>query len=214
MKDLSLFTTENGVASLILRKIPFTKEAFVHIRDSCACDQLLKECIDVCRMAGAEKVYAAGHENLKRYPLYCDIYRYDLSRENMGSTDAAAIPICPEQTEWWRQLYNQKMADVPAASPLTVRDTEELIREGTAYYVCRDCATIGIGVAGGGEIYAVASLLPGAGREVVLALAACTEGAVISLRVADNNEKACRLYRSLGFSASVKEESWYKIFEC
>ena len=34
MKDFPVFTTENGVASLILKEIPYRGEAYIHLRDS------------------------------------------------------------------------------------------------------------------------------------------------------------------------------------
>ena len=214
MRDLPFFTTQNGVASLILKKIPFTKEAYVHIRDSLACDALLKECVDVCRMAGAERIYATGHKDLEKYPLFCCVYRFVISKEQLHATDAVAVPLVVEQADWWRQQYNQKMAGVPAASPLTAREVEELVREGKAYYICRECAILGIGVAHDGQIQALASLLPGAGKDTVLALAGCLKDAAISLTVASNNTKACELYKGLGFTESDIETKWYKIFKC
>ena len=214
MKDISFFTTQNGVASLILKKIPFTKEAYVYIRDSHSCDALLKECVDICRMAGAERIYATGHSDLEQYPLFCSVYRYDICKEQFTGTDASAVPLALEQIDWWRQHYNQKMAGVPAASPLTVREVEELAREGRAYYICKECVILGIGVAYDGQIQAVAALIPGAGKDIVLALADCLKDAIVSLTVASNNTKACRLYKSLGFVESGIEANWYKIFEC
>ena len=214
LNDLPFFTTDNGVASLILKKIPFTKEAYVHIRDTSSCDALLRECVDVCRMAGAEKVYATGHAELEQYPLFCHIFRYEVSSERIGETDAIAVPVSREQSDWWRQVYNKKMAGVPAASPLSLRDVETFIGEGKAFYICKDCSILGIGVAFEGEILAVASLLPGAGRDVVLALSGCLSGERIRLTVAGNNAKACSLYQAIGFAETGKEASWYKIFPC
>ena len=211
MRDIPLFTTSNGVASLYFKKIPFTKEAFIHIRDSLTCENLLAECIDFCRMAGAEYIYAAGDEMLTKYPEACSILRYCVQCTDLPSTDAVALAVQPEQKDWWRQLYNQKMIHVPTASPLSTDEVGKLIDEGKAYIVYRDCVMLGIGVAYDGEIQAVASLIPGGGKDTVLALIGCLENETVFLRVASGNEKAIGLYRSLGFERTALEGTWYKI---
>ena len=58
MKDFPVFTTDYGVSSLILREIPYRREAYIHIQDVQP-DQLaehLRECVSFCRMAGAESI--------------------------------------------------------------------------------------------------------------------------------------------------------------
>lgn len=212
MRDIPIFTTENGVASLFLKRIPFTKEAFVHIRDSQTCAALIKECVDVCRMAGAEKIYATGHGELADYPFVCDVSSYCASKNQLPETDAIALPPTLEQNQWWRQLYNQKMMQVHGAAPLSLAEVDKMICDNKAFCVYRECAVIGIGVACDGQIQAVASIVPGAGRNVVLALAGCLDGPEISLTVASTNLKALTLYGSLGFKKSALEANWYQIF--
>ena len=60
MKDLQVFTTEHGAASLILKEIPYRKLAFIHIQDvqPGGLEEHLKECVSFCRMAGAERILA------------------------------------------------------------------------------------------------------------------------------------------------------------
>lgn len=212
MRDIPMFTTENGVASLFLKKIPFTKEAFVLIRDSLSCAALVKECIDVCHMAGAEKIYAAGHDELACYPFVCSVLRFCVSKKHLPDTQSVALPVTIEQMEWWRKLYNQKMASVQTASPLSAADAEELILSGKAFYICSECAILGIGVAYEEKIHAIASVMPGAGRDTLLALSKCLQSTVISLSVASTNEKALRLYKSLGFAETEMEMNWYQIY--
>ena len=211
MRDIPVFTTENGAASLILKKIPYTKEAFVHIRDSAACEALIRECVDFCRIAGAERVFATGHIGLKQYPETCSVYRYSCKKNALPTTDAVAIPITPEQKEWWRGIYNQKMAHVPTASLLSSSDVDAMIKEQKAFYVCFDCLILGIGVAQYDEIQAIASVSPGGGREVVLALANSLDCQFVSLSVASTNVKAINLYDALGFIKTDVEGTWYEI---
>ena len=55
MKDFPVFTTENGVASLILKEVPYRGEAYIHLRDSQDPKALLEECVSFCAACGAEK---------------------------------------------------------------------------------------------------------------------------------------------------------------
>lgn len=76
MKNIPMFTTENGVASLILQEIPYRREAYVHIRCTAAPELLFRECFDFCKMAGAEKIYFTGHPLLEtRYPFHTSVLR-------------------------------------------------------------------------------------------------------------------------------------------
>ena len=75
MRDIPVFTTEYGVASLVLREIPYRQEAYICIQSSCQPGQLLAECIGFCRACGAEKIYARNHEILGKYPLHTSIIK-------------------------------------------------------------------------------------------------------------------------------------------
>ena len=55
MKDIPVFTTEFGVASLILKEIPYRREAYIRIQTTQQPQELLKECISFCRMCGPGK---------------------------------------------------------------------------------------------------------------------------------------------------------------
>ena len=211
MRDIPLFTTENGVSSLLLKKIPYTKEAFVHIRDSQSCMELIKECKDICRMAGAEEIYATGHDGLTIYPEHCAVIRYKAMADSFPETEAIAAPISLEQMPWWRQVYNQKMAHVPTAAILSEAEVEKLIAESKAYCIYKACSAVGIGVAYDGEVQAVASIAPGGGWDCVIALSKCLNCSEISLSVASTNLKAIDLYNRLGFMKMETEALWYKI---
>lgn len=212
MRNIPVFTTDNGIASLFLKRIPFTKEAFVQIRDSQSCAALIKECIDVCRMAGAEKVYATGHAELTHYPLICEVSAYTVAKNLLPTTEAVALATVPEHSAWWRQVYNEKMMPVFGAAPLSQTEVDKMICDKQAFCVYKECAVIGIGVAYDGQIHGIASIVPGAGRDGVLALAGCLGSPEVSLRVASTNLKACRLYEALGFQKAALEAAWYQIF--
>ena len=66
MKDIPVFHTEYGVASLFLREIPYRKRAHIKIQSSLEPDKLLEECIGFCRACGAEWIDAAGDPFLEK----------------------------------------------------------------------------------------------------------------------------------------------------
>ena len=212
MRDIPMFTTENGIATLVLKKIPYTKEAFVRVLDSQSCSEFLKECVEVCRMAGAENIYVTGHQSLNTLPIFCEEMRYMANKHSFPHTDAVALYATMEQLPWWRQIYNQKMSGVHAAAPLSESEVERLIRDGKAFCVYKECAIVGIGVACDGQIHALASLAQGAGPDVVLSLSKTFPEYDVSVCVASTNNKALRVYRRLGFCEAQIETKWYKLF--
>jgi hypothetical protein len=70
---------------------------------------------------------------------------------------------------------------------------------------------IGIGIASDGVISAIASVRPGAGKDIVLALCKGMTAERVCLEVAEENIKALRLYERLGFSVTSVKNIWYKI---
>ena len=56
MKDFPCFATDDGVASLILKEIPYQQEAYIRFQDvqPGRFAPFLQECVSFCRMAGAE----------------------------------------------------------------------------------------------------------------------------------------------------------------
>lgn len=211
MKDFPVFTTENGVASIVLREIPYRGEAYITLRDSLQPDALLAECIDFCKMAGAERIYATGHCLLEKYPLYTTVVKMQQLRENIAPTDACLFPVTEQTAERWRGIYNEKMRSVPNASTMSRADMKKYITGGTAYFVHKDGALLGIGIAGGEKIDALASCIPGAGERVLLALCSALFSEKIILEVATTNGRAVALYRRLGFLETEELSRWYTV---
>ena len=73
MRDFPVFTTENGVGSLVLREIPYSGIAYVTVHDSSFPTVFIKECLEFCRVVGAAQVYATGHGILEDYPLHTSV---------------------------------------------------------------------------------------------------------------------------------------------
>ncbi len=213
MKNIPLFTTEYGVASLILQEIPYTKTAYVRIQDSLQPEQLIEECRSFCSICGAEHIFAAGHPALATFPFHTSIVKMRCLRQSLPETDAALWPVLPENLETWRSVYNKRMAGVPNASWMTAADGKKLLEEGSGYFIHRSGTLLGIGKAGGSTIEAVASCCPGAGRDVVLALNHVLTGDLAVLEVASTNAPAVSLYEKLGFLACEELSRWFCLSE-
>ena len=211
MKDLPMFTTEYGVASLVLREIPYRQEAYIRIVTTEQPCELIEECAAFCRACGAEKVYATGHEVLEQYPLHTAVWLMRGSREELPPTDAALWPVLPENVDTWRSIYNERMSVVANASYMTAADATVMLESGDGYFIHRDETMLGIGKASGGMIEAVVSVCPGSGADIMGALAGVLTEDTITLEVASTNEKAIRLYERLGFIRTGERSRWYRI---
>ena len=211
MRNIPVFTTEFGVASLILREIPYTQTAYVRIQSSLSPCELLDECAGFCRAAGAERVYAVGTDIPDTYPFYTQIVRMEVSRSSLPKTEAIARPVLPENADHWRKLYNQTMKDVENTSYMDDLDVKQMLEDGDGYFVYLNDTPIGIGRGGEDHILVVASLVRGGGRDTLLALADRLSGEQLKLEVATTNARAIRLYESLGFYKTEEFPAWYKI---
>lgn len=213
MRDFPVFTTENGVGSLVLKEIPYRGIAYVTIHDSSFPTEFLKECIEFCRAAGAEKVYASGHEIVESYPFYTAVVQMSEAIESIPQTNAALFPVTEKTISRWREIYNDRMKNVDNASYLSESAGREMLKRGDGYFIHRDGDLLGIGIASGDRIDCVASVKPGSGREVVAALTHALSSDRVVLEVASTNHKAISLYESMGFIKTAEISQWYKIFD-
>lgn len=211
MKDFPFFTTQNGIASLTLKEIPYTKAAYITIRDTQQPEELLEECIAFCKMAGAEEIFASNHSILYKYPLHTQIIRMSRPREGLQDTDAALFPVGEKTVNRWCEIYNERMRRVPNFSYMSFIARKELLKKGNGYFVHRGETLLGIGIASGEMIDAVVSVKPGAGETVLLALNHALSGNRAVLEVASTNEKAIRLYERLGFIKSGCISQWHRL---
>ena len=211
MRDIPVFTTQNGVASLTLKEIPYSGAAYVKIHDSAEPALFIKECSDFCRLAGAEHVYASGSDVLKDYPLHTVILRMCCSKDILPDTDAVLFPLQEKNLNEWRELYNKRMSGIPGASFMTISDSQKILSDGNGYFVHRGNALLGIGVASLDTISCVISVVPGAGQEVLSALSRALSSDTVTLEVASTNAAAIALYQRLGFIQADEISVWYKI---
>lgn len=211
MRDFPVFTTENGVGSITLKEVTYKGIAYIKIQSSLQPEAFLQECVDFCKMAGAEKLYASGHEMLEKYPLHNAIWQMSALRECLPESDAALFPVTEKTAEQWRRIYNEKMFPVPNSSTMTRANMESLIKQGGGYFVHRGEDLLGIGIARGDTVESVIAVKPGTGREVLLALCGSLLSERVILEVASANLRAIRLYEKLGFLKTAELSRWYDV---
>ena len=211
MKDIPVFTTEHGAASLFLREIPYRKRAHIKLQATQEPEKLLDECVSFCRACGAEWIDAAGNDYLEKYPLITAIVAMQCEKAAIPETDACLFPVTENTVSKWLDIYNERMADVPNAAFMDSADGRELLKSGDGYFVHRNGELLGIGKAAGDFIDTVISVKPGAGETVMRALASVLTEDAVRLWVASANTRAVRLYERMGF-VPVKELSrWYRV---
>lgn len=211
MRDFPVFTTEYGVASLVLKEVPYREEAYIILQSALEPEKLLQECVSFCRAVGAEKVYVRGHKIAENYPLHVTVC------EMRGEIciDETLVehlwPVTEETVGKWRQLVNERMKDVDNAGTLEKRDEQEILFSGGAYFVHRAGELLGAGWIAEGELKVIASVQKGAGMRVLHTLLSAIPCEQIRLQVASTNEKAIRLYELAGLIKTSEISRWYRV---
>lgn len=213
MQDFPVFTTENGVSSLHLKQIPYKQEAYIRIRDVQPgyFAEHLAECVAFCRMAGAEHIFAAGHEKLAGYPLHTAVLEMRGTAWVDSEKLACLFPVTETTVARWRGIYQERMAFVDNASALEAREEQKIVESGGAYFVHRDGELFGIGWLEDCRLLAMAAVKKGAGETVMHTLMSLVEGAQMTLEVASTNVRAIRLYEKLGFLKTAELSRWYRV---
>ncbi len=211
MRDFPMFTTENGVASLIFREVPYRGIAYIRIQSSESPEVLLQECRDFATAVGAEQIFAAGHAFLQQYPLHTAIYALSAQKSRIEQGRASLFPVTADTMERFREIYNQKMEKVPCSAYMTHAQAKEMRQKGQGYFVHNGGKLLGIGIIDGSEIKALASCAPGAGPEILRTLCGAIFADAVTLECASENKKALALYEKEGFVAARELSRWYRI---
>ena len=212
MRDFPVFTTENGVGSLVLKEIPYSGIAYVTIHDSSFPTGFIAECVGFCCAVGAERIYATGHPVLEEYPHHTTVLQMSAAWDAIADADACLFPVTDKTVNRWREIYNEKMKCVDNAAYMTQRQGDEMLKRGDGYFVHKDGELLGIGMAADDRICCIASVKPGSGREVVAALKHAMMCERIVLDVASTNLRAIKLYEAMGFIQTADVAKWYKIY--
>ena len=211
MKDIPLFTTDFGVASLILKEIPYKFVAYIRVLNAQPgmIQNLMEECAAFCRAAGADCAFAADSAELEIYPLHHTV------RVMRGNDDwepeAHLFPVTEQTVKRWREIYNEKMAPVDGSCTLTAWDEKEILNSGGAYFVHKEGTLLGIGWVEEGKLICVASCVPGMGGTETRTLLSAQGSGSVELEVASTNTRAIRLYEALGFVTTGERSSWYQV---
>lgn len=210
MRDIPMFSTEFGVASLALGDVPYRKEAYVTLRTVAEgkLPELLAECAAFCRMAGAERVYARG-EGLEGYPLHAALWQMQGEAWVEEDKLESLFPVTEATAPRWREICNGRMAGVDCARTLE-RKVEKKLLSG-AYFVHREGRLLGIGWLEDTKLLAMAATERGAGERVMHTLMSLVEGATMTLEVASTNAPALGLYEKLGFLKTTELTRWYRV---
>ena len=211
MKDFPVFTTEYGVASLILKEVPYRQEAYIIIQSTEQPEELLKECISFCRAVGAEKIYARGHAITESYPLHCSILEMRGNVEVEEEKIANLWPVTEETIGSWRQLMNERMREIDNAGTLEKNGEKEILDLGGAYFVHRGGKLLGGGWLAGEELMLIAAAEEGAGTYVFHSLLSVNPPQQLKLQVASTNLRAIRFYEKMGMIKTAELRRWYRV---
>ena len=95
MKDILVFSCPDGIATLILREVPFRGEGYILVRGVFGTlEGLLAECTGFCRAAGAERLFAAGEADFSGYPAAIRILGRSAPRQWRRCSRARANAAC------------------------------------------------------------------------------------------------------------------------
>lgn len=210
MKDIPVFTTENGAAALSLQQIPYSGIAHITIHSTEAFPMFLQECVEFCRAVGAKKILACGHKALAPYPVYTQILSMQMQVTG-DIADACLFPVTESSLEEWMRIYNDAMRGVPNAAILSKKMANDLLARKVAYYVHENGDLLGIGAVEDDTVLAVASCVKGAGERIMMALCSAVNGDTVRVEVAENNIPAMRLYQRMGFVPTGILKIWYDV---
>ena len=211
MRDFPVFTTEFGVASLVLKEVPYRQEAYIIIQSAQQPEELLKECISFCRIVGAERIYARGHGFVENYPVHCDILEMRGPVEADDEKVANLWPVTEITIGSWRQFLNERLRGIDNAGTLEKAGEKEILELGGAYFVHDAGKLLDAGWLVGEELKLIATAEPGAGERVFHSLLSVNCPEQLKLQVVSTNLRAIRFYEKMGMIKTAQLQRWHRV---
>jgi len=215
MKDIPVFTGAHGVASLILRQIPWSGCGYVIVRgiygDAAA---FLDECLGFCRACGAEEVYANMELQDLPAPHAYDMLRLQRQKAGLPCGSTELEELSKENSEEFLTVFNTCFRPVPNAVAYGKEELRRLLEEETAFLVRRDGRAAAVAEISkqGLEAIAVLPEYRGLGYDLALTVLQMVPSNTISLKVASTNARALALYERLGFVQTEVLSRWWKLW--
>ncbi len=206
MKNIPLFTSEYGVATLILEEIPTKGAGFVLVRSTDNLAGLLADGAKFCRMCGAGVVYGTGEGDFSGYPLAYGLLEFSAIKHQLPKPDGKVKLVAVDDSSGalFLQMYDQIFAgQVGIGTPK--------LEEGTGYLAYAGEKLVGIGQISPGRLEVIGSLKKGMGFSIAIALLSKISEEIITLQVCSLNETAIKLYEKLGFTEKGKMGDYYQI---
>lgn len=216
MKNIPLFTSSFGLATLILREIPWSGRAYVLVRevwgDAAA---LLDECRGFCRAAGAGEVYAAWAEGFETLPAAhaYDMLAMSCQKAALPVGTLPLVPLSRENAGAYLDIYGRCFRDVPGAASYDRKSLEPLYDEELAWLVPVEGGYGAIAEISKTGLEGIA-VLPehrGLGYPLAATVLQMVPNSTVHLKVASTNHRALMLYRRLGFTESGLARPWYQL---
>ena len=215
MKDIPVFTGAHGIATLVLKEIPWSGCGYVIVRsvwtDAAA---FLEECLGFCRACGAEQVYASWElADLPAEHAY-DMIELQMKKSELPKGEPVELQeLTKENSETFLQVYHTCFRQVPNAASYGKKDTARLLGEDTAYLVCKDgvCAAVAEISKTGLEAVAVLPEYRGLGYALTRTVLEMVPSVTLKLKTASTNARALRLYERLGFRQTQVLSRWWKL---
>ena len=216
MKNIPVFMSPAGTATLILQEIPRSGRAFILLQTIVpeGLQQLTADAKKFCQDCGAKEIFISNaREKLPFSPAY-DILILTVQKDSLPAGRPVTLqPLSQENAELYISIYNRCFEGISHAVSYDRSQIRRIkAQDQQAFIACSaDGSPAGIGELHGNELAAVA-VLPeyrGMGKALTLSLLALCPGPEIILTVASDNQRALGLYEKLEFHVKEIESRWY-----
>lgn len=219
MKNIPLFTSAYGAATLILKELSWSGNAYVLVRSvwQGQIEALLAECRDFCRAVGAENIFAVDHGSgcdLPGTPDY-EMITMACAKDRLPPPrhPVELEPLTEENSDAYLSIYNECFRQVPSAASYNKKslislygeDLAWLARVGDTYAAVAELSKTGL------EGIAVLPAYRGLGFDLAAQVLQMVPRLRPELRVASTNVRALALYQRLGFSEIGERKPWYRL---